>query len=447
MLKTAKILLIATVIAGMLSPPTPAIAAGEWQQVVITGYYSPLPNQRYYITGDYEGDIRLNGRGTNGADGTEVYIGMLAAPKNIAFGTKIEIEGFGTGIVNDRGGAIKGNRIDIYTGKGEEGLAKALQIGKRTVTARILRNNSNVLASISVPSASAFTWTRLATMYRKSTPKHLDYYEKLENLGYGSEKSDLMEFQLTHNIITSITDTCAGCMGPGTRSKLDTIYKEIESITPKQGIYEEDKGEEVIKLQQLLYENGLLATKPTGYFGEQTTKAVVQLQLTHNLIEDENHKAAGFIGPGTQEVLRTLALKQFKKLEPTLAKTQETQPIIITTALLTNQETTISSTNAFQVIFENNLSQGDLGPKVAQLQKTLYELGFLETPATGYFGEETTKAVTKYQIEKQIITSHQSPGAGILGPKTRRMLSEEAQKQEKTRIRGSVVLGDSRETG
>ena len=49
----------------------------------ITGYYSPLPNQSKYVRGSYEADVRLNGRGTNGADGTEVYPGMLASSHNI----------------------------------------------------------------------------------------------------------------------------------------------------------------------------------------------------------------------------------------------------------------------------------------------------------------------------------------------------------------------------
>ena len=48
-----------------------------------------LPGQSRYLRGSYEKDIRLNGRGVAGADGTGVYDGMLAAPKTYAFGTKI----------------------------------------------------------------------------------------------------------------------------------------------------------------------------------------------------------------------------------------------------------------------------------------------------------------------------------------------------------------------
>ena len=37
----------------------------------------------------------------------------LAAPSTYSFGTKIELEGYGTFVVEDRGGNIKNNRLDI----------------------------------------------------------------------------------------------------------------------------------------------------------------------------------------------------------------------------------------------------------------------------------------------------------------------------------------------
>lgn len=61
---------------------------------------------------------------TNGitASGTKVQAGRtIAAPKNFPFGTKLVINGH-TYTVEDRGGAIQGNRIDIYFNTHEEAL-------------------------------------------------------------------------------------------------------------------------------------------------------------------------------------------------------------------------------------------------------------------------------------------------------------------------------------
>lgn len=48
------------------------------------------------------------------ASGIHVEIGHIAMDESIPFGTKVRIEGIGEFVVTDRGGAITGNRIDIY---------------------------------------------------------------------------------------------------------------------------------------------------------------------------------------------------------------------------------------------------------------------------------------------------------------------------------------------
>jgi hypothetical protein len=67
-------------------------ASVEKKKFIVTAYYSPLPNQSFYLKGSYEADIRLNGNGTHGASGKAVYVGMLAAPKTYPFGTKIYLQ-------------------------------------------------------------------------------------------------------------------------------------------------------------------------------------------------------------------------------------------------------------------------------------------------------------------------------------------------------------------
>lgn len=113
--------------AVMFSPPDTSFAAETDKTFIVTAYYSPLPDQSFYAKGNYDAERRLNGNGTNGASGTPVFTGMIAAPKSYDFGTNIFFQGLGVGRVEDRGGAIveawdRGqpyDRIDIWMGYGE----------------------------------------------------------------------------------------------------------------------------------------------------------------------------------------------------------------------------------------------------------------------------------------------------------------------------------------
>jgi len=53
---------------------------------------------------------------------------VIAAPKNIPFGTKIYVPGYGLATVEDRGGSIKGNRLDVYFQTHEEALEWGRQV-------------------------------------------------------------------------------------------------------------------------------------------------------------------------------------------------------------------------------------------------------------------------------------------------------------------------------
>lgn len=48
------------------------------------------------------------------ADGTMARRGTIAAPSSYPFGTTMYVEGYGYGVVEDRGGAIQGDRIDLF---------------------------------------------------------------------------------------------------------------------------------------------------------------------------------------------------------------------------------------------------------------------------------------------------------------------------------------------
>jgi 3D (Asp-Asp-Asp) domain-containing protein len=60
----------------------------------------------------------------------------LACPPSFPFGTKIQIDGMGIYVCEDRGGAIKGNHVDIYM----ETKAQAFAFGRRNLTAEVVLN-------------------------------------------------------------------------------------------------------------------------------------------------------------------------------------------------------------------------------------------------------------------------------------------------------------------
>ena len=68
------------------------------------------------------------------ASGTRAGYGTIAADTAVyPFGTVMYVEGYGYGKVEDRGGAIKGNRIDLFFPSHN----KALQWGKKTKTVQV----------------------------------------------------------------------------------------------------------------------------------------------------------------------------------------------------------------------------------------------------------------------------------------------------------------------
>jgi len=72
------------------------------------------------------------------ADGSEVEKGVIAADTNIyPFGTIFYIEGYGYGVVHDRGSAIKGPyRLDLFFSSH----AKALKWGKRRKKVKVWKS-------------------------------------------------------------------------------------------------------------------------------------------------------------------------------------------------------------------------------------------------------------------------------------------------------------------
>lgn len=351
------------VLADEVVAPPPEDPNFYLQTFIITAYYSPLLDQVHYVTGSYEGDIYLNGNGTNGADGTPVYPGMIAAPSTYAFGTKMYIPGVGLTAVHDRGGAIKsagerGNvydRLDIWMGQGDEGLRKALGWGKRTIEVQVYGINSALTEAVYFEQylsvENFFTQTFLTPLKFpndiyygtdgeevKKMQQHLvDWgYLSEANGFYGSDTAQaLFQFQMDFGIVSSGDELGVGHFGPMTRRKFDELIHDDElsedRVKLQKGkvlmqkhsdLYEVenlfgtalsqgDSGSTVMKLQEELRRLGFLRIEATGYFGETTAHALFKFQQSQNIVANKTDSGAGYLGPQTRTALNNILEARF----------------------------------------------------------------------------------------------------------------------------------------
>ncbi len=68
------------------------------------------------------------------ASGTRARYGVCAADCAVPYGTRLHIPGYGVAVVEDRGGGIKGDRLDVYF----DDVADAREWGVRRVRVVIL---------------------------------------------------------------------------------------------------------------------------------------------------------------------------------------------------------------------------------------------------------------------------------------------------------------------
>ena len=108
------------------TPTANAEGLGTWR---ITTYYTPTKDQSKYFYGTYDKDFEINCSGdcfvtANGYRLSDKDIGnVVACPSNFTFDTKLWIEDVGEVTCKDRGGAIKGQRLDLWVGSGKNGFS------------------------------------------------------------------------------------------------------------------------------------------------------------------------------------------------------------------------------------------------------------------------------------------------------------------------------------
>lgn len=365
-----KIISLISLILIIANITSPVIAAGDNEEsnwyFVVTAYYSPLPDQKYYYTGNYESEVRLNGHWTHWASWKEVFSWMLAAPKTYEFWTKIYLEWLWVWEVSDRWGAIvsawnrgyKHDRIDLWVWYWDEWLARALYWWKRTIKWYIVHESQTPTLDISKIEAPDWAVEWLAT----NTPTIFD-----TSIWKESSESDII--------------------------KLQEFFKEIELYNWE--INWKYNSEIIDIIFNFQIENWILkeATDPWAWYWGQLTR--------------ESFKKAYLNGEFDQE--ETILEDEIKNTEELEEKNIE-------------EEIIIPMAEFNPLVFERALNYS--AEHVREVQSIMKELWLYQWAINGV-SKELTNPIYNYQLSKGIATSWSSPWAWQYGPITREALKND----------------------
>ncbi|MFA6090586.1 MAG: peptidoglycan-binding protein [Candidatus Gracilibacteria bacterium] len=339
------------------------------QKFIVTAYYSPLPDQSFYLKGSYKADILLNGNGTHGASGKEVYPGMLAGPKTYAFGTQVYLEGLGIGTIDDRGGAIvssgsrgyDADRLDIWMGQGEEGLKRALSWGKRTVFGKVIDTQTG--ASIDLSQVKI---------------------EKIDTMKYEKQQVQKVLVPERPSVFTSAI---------GRNTDTETI-KELQ-----------------IAFTNLAYYKGEI----DGKYSSLLVDAIYDFQVENQLVQSIQDSGAGYFGTKTRTKLQEIYTLYQENEKKQIA---EKARIALIKAEKDKQEAVQKKEVTLFVQSFGYPHMNEIGAHVRNLQQGLRSLGYFNQKDTAIFGKVTKAALISYQTDKNI----PSEESGILGKVTKETL-------------------------
>jgi len=401
---------------GFEEASTDSITYPYTKTFTISAYYSPLPCQSRYVTGSYESDIYLNGSGVNGADGTAVYAGMIAAPGSYTFGTKMYIPGIGITAVHDRGGAILASngedgvydRLDIWMGYGDTGLQRALNWGKRTLDVTVYGINDALMENVSL---DGYTDT-------EEVPNDC-VVEEYVPVGETIETPESIEIPETIETPETIEET---------------IYEDSLDVNLSLG----DEGQEILALQTELNKLNFYKGELHGIYDDVTEHAVFKFQQSQYLVGDEDSLGAGIFGSKTRDRLNEIiSARNYTKVlvaKVTSERLTGEEPVMVADnedgADAEFDENSIDEAGDDNVEVEDDekvkyvyltseLGFGMVSNRVKKLQEFLLDQGYFQgSLTTDYFGEVTLAAVLDFQLDHEIIASVDDFGAGRVGPGT-----------------------------
>lgn len=467
----------------------PPIAHAEGWYYLVSAYYSPLEWQDFYLHGSYADEVKMNGAGKTTASGQPVRIGAIAAPREWPYNTRVHIKQNITikwvtydfdfhGTILDRGGAIhsasKLPRLDIYMGKWQEWLCRAINFGVQTVYVEFDNNTS-------IPDTSSFDTmpgncsnpnnetVPLASGIKKafdpftmpigsgSAIEDIQTVQKLLarvnaytgpiNGLYNDALTDaVFRFQQANGIVKEKTDDGAGTYGPKTRAMLkallsgelnkttnttavntnttpttpsntNTTPDTTTNLTPEQNTNELG---DVRELQTQLKDLGYFKYDIDGIYNKRLVDALYGFQLAKNIVTGEEDPGAGYYGPVTKSALAesyasyTARKSEITNLEVALSEAQATLNTL-------RDKKKLEFVNMMKKIPTAKI--GQVHPEIRTLQKKLKELGYMDHKDTAIFGEITKAALAKYQFDLKVIDSLSSQYAGVLGDQTREAIA------------------------
>lgn len=407
----------------------PVATAGEpvpaEQDFVVTAYYSPLPDQCCYVRGSYAADVELNGSGVSGADGTDVYPGMAAAPASLPFGTRISLPGVGVVTVHDRGGAIRdlaggARRLDLWLGVGEEGLARALAFGVRRVRGTIHPVSG-------AQPAESFALQAFASPQERLRPYVVAGANLLSlAIGPGDRTYSVKLFQQALARAGSFSDAATGFFGPVTQRSWDLFRRDlglplgtdvsVEALAYLQAaagwtreftmprLHAGRARGDVAAVQRTLRFLGYYRGRTDGVYDDRLVRAIRAAQIEGKLVASERDPGAGRLGPRTRALIAILW-----KRKHLASRARSLLAFHRIDRMLSESAGDLART----------LERGDRGEDVSALQRLLAAEGIFDpADVNGQFGEKTERAVTAFQLRRGIIATGRDRAAGHVGPAT-----------------------------
>ncbi len=370
----------AFVSCALLASYIPTTAHADGAYYLLSAYYSPLEGQDFYLHGSYTDEIKMNGQGKTTSSGAPVRIGAIAAPREIAYNTrvhinqKITIKGVAYdfefhGTVLDRGGAIHSAsnlpRLDIYMGQGQEGLCRAINFGVQTV------------------------------------------YVEFDNNGSIPDTTSLVNIPSNCNNPHNETISLAS----GSAATFDPFTMTINSKSPASNVE---------AVQKLLARVGAYAGTIDGVFDNELIDAIYNFQLSNGIVQSRSDEGAGNYGPKTRAMLKALLSGELNKTtnETIINTPTEVVPTIDTDTTEDGDQVEIPDTN---LTAEQSITElGD----VRTLQEKLKEIGYFSYDIDGIYNKRLVDSIYAFQLAKNIVSGESDPGAGYYGPVTRAAIEE-----------------------